>query len=256
MADDVLKLIQVTDAHVGEDLGRMFEGFDTLASLQAVLAHARRNAWPSDLVLATGDLAGDGTPAAYRRLKELFGALEVPVYCLPGNHDQPSAMAEHLVGGRVAMPGSACHGAWQIVLLDSTVEGWEAGRLDDDRLGSLDAALGRRPDLYALVCLHHQPVSVGTAMDRVPLVNPEAFFEVLDRHGQVRGVVWGHIHHPFDDERRGVRLMGSPSTCIQYKGEEELHRTERPPAYRWLNLHADGRIETGIHWVEDFAAAR
>lgn len=255
MTDDMLRLLQVTDTHIGDDLGRLFAGFDTLASLRAVLAHARRNAWPPDLVLATGDLAGDGAPRTYRRLRELFQALEVPVYCLPGNHDRARTMAEHLAGGLVAMPATTCHGAWQIVLLDSTVEGWEDGCLDRDRLRRLEAALRARPDLHALVCLHHQPVPVGTAMDKKPLVNPEAFFRVLDRHGQVRGVVWGHVHRPFDDERRGVRLMGSPSTCLQYEGAEKLYATDEPPAYRWLNLHPDGRIETGIRWVDDFRAA-
>jgi hypothetical protein len=24
-----------------------------------------------------------------------------------------------------------------------------------------------------------------------------------------------------------------------------------PPAYRWLDLHADGRIETGVHYLEE-----
>jgi Icc protein len=47
-----------------------------------------------------------------------------------------------------------------------------------------------------------------------------------------------------------VRLMGTPSTCMQFtQNSDEFAVDTRPPAYRWLELEPDGGLETGIEWV-------
>jgi Icc protein len=51
-----------------------------------------------------------------------------------------------------------------------------------------------------------------------------------------------------------IRLMGTPSTCMQFAQDaDEFEVDHRPPAYRWLELGADGGIETGIEWVGEHA---
>jgi Icc protein len=79
------------------------------------------------------------------------------------------------------------------------------------------------------------------------LRNPEALFTVLDRFPQVRAVLWGHVHQEFDQLRDGVRLMATPSTCIQFAPNSvDFGLDELAPGYRWLRLHDDGQIETGV----------
>ena len=53
-------------------------------------------------------------------------------------------------------------------------------------------------------------------MDSIGLHNREALFEVLDRFSCVKALLWGHIHQAFDSERRGVRLLATPSTGVQF----------------------------------------
>ena len=80
------------------------------------------------------------------------------------------------------------------------------------------------------------------------LTNGDRFFSVLDRHPQVRCVVWGHIHQEFDDRRKEVRLLATPSTCVQFKPRAKRHECdESPPGYRWLVLNPDGSFETGVN---------
>jgi Icc protein len=75
-------------------------------------------------------------------------------------------------------------------------------------------------------------------------------FAVVERFAQVRGLLWGHIHQEFDQQRKGVRLLASPSTCVQFKpGSEEFQVDSTAPGYRWLRLHANGRLETGVSRV-------
>jgi Icc protein len=92
-------------------------------------------------------------------------------------------------------------------------------------------------------------------IDRIALRNAYAFFETVDRHAaKVRGIVFGHVHQEFEAERAGMRLFGAPATCIQFATRtEQLEVDELPPGYRWLDLHADGRIETGVRFLEDEA---
>jgi Icc protein len=52
-----------------------------------------------------------------------------------------------------------------------------------------------------------------------------------------------------------VRLFATPSTCAQFLPASDRYAIDlRPPAYRSFQLHADGGIETQVHWVEAMPA--
>jgi Icc protein len=47
--------------------------------------------------------------------------------------------------------------------------------------------------------------------------------------------------------------MSSPSTCAQFQPSSDTFALDtRPPGYRWIDLHADGSIDTSVVWVENF----
>jgi 3',5'-cyclic-AMP phosphodiesterase len=166
-------------------------------------------------------------------------------------------MQAALAGRPFQLGGTACHGGWLLVMLDSYLHGMASGRLGAPELARLDAALAAHPERHALVCLHHHPVAAGSRwLDAVSLENPAALFEVLDRHANVRLLVWGHAHQAWEGTRNGVRLLCTPSTCAQFKpGSDTFAIDTRPPAYRWFRLHADGRAESGVEWVDAAALA-
>jgi Icc protein len=71
-----------------------------------------------------------------------------------------------------------------------------------------------------------------------------------------RGVLLGTVfalacvHAYLAAERGGLRLLGSPSSCIQFAPDSEGFRLdEQAPGLRWLELHADGRLETRVERV-------
>ena len=252
MPGDIIRLVQITDCHLTADAPVDEWPVDTEATLAAVIERVRAEA--ADALLATGDLSQDGSVESYRRVRALFGRLDVPVHCLPGNHDDPATLAETLAGDGVHVGRRLRHGDWQIVFLDSTVPGEDDGRLAAGELAALDAALAEHPARHALVCLHHNPVVVGGAWrDLVTLANPDELFAMLDRHAGVRGVLWGHIHQAFDGARGGVKLMGTPSTCFQFVPGDDggLAIGDDPPGYRRIELHADGAITSELCWLDD-----
>jgi Icc protein len=222
--------------------------------LDLVLDLVPRALAPLDLVLLTGDLVHDESPEGYQYLKERMAALGAPCHCLPGNHDSSSIMADIFDRVPAKMGTSVQQGRWNLVLLDSTMPGEDGGHLDGDQLGHLQDSLARRPDDPALVCLHHQPVPVGSIwMDTMALDNPYAFFGIIDRHPQVRAILWGHVHQEFSGERKGVCLLGSPSTCVQFlPGSRDFALDTRTPGLRWLKLYGDGRIDTGVERIDSY----
>jgi Icc protein len=92
-------------------------------------------------------------------------------------------------------------------------------------------------------------------LDQVGLENSDELFAVLDRHPQVRALLWGHVHQELDTWRGQVRLLATPSTCAQFKPHADgFAIDERPPGYRWLHLREDGTLDTGVEWVDEAPA--
>lgn len=249
-----IRLLQFTDLHLYGAPSGALRGVVTWPSLEGTVTHATERHAPWDALLITGDLVQDD-PAGYERVRTMFGTSDVPVYCIPGNHDELPAMRAALSQPPFQVCGNALLGNWQLVMLDSYLHGMASGRVSRDELARLDATLTDHPDRHALVCLHHHPIAMGSRwLDAVGLENSDELFAVIDRHPQVRVLLWGHVHQAFEGLRRRVRMLATPSTCAQFKpGEDGFAVDQKPPAYRWLDLHADGRVETGVEWVDEAA---
>jgi Icc protein len=248
-----MRILHITDPHLyGSASGRL-RGVQTDASLSAVLDDAFARVPDSTAILVTGDLVQDDS-SGYLRFRSFFGALKQPVLCIPGNHDEPEAMREELSGAPFQFCGTHEVDGWQFIMLDSYYPGHVGGRLTATELARLDAALARSSK-HAMVCLHHHPISMGSRwLDTVGLVEPDAFWRVIDSHAHVRAVVWGHVHQEYDGRRGEVRLFATPSTGAQFLPNSDRYAVDsRPPAYRCFELHPDGRIDTSVHWIESLS---
>ena len=251
-----VRLTHFTDPHLfGSERGEL-RGVATRPSLAATLAHAKRQDWPPDALLVTGDIVNDDADG-YAPFRTMFEPLGLPVLCVPGNHDVPAAMRLELARAPFVLDGPVDLGLWRIVLLDSCLPGQAGGRLSAASLAALEAALAASPARHALVCLHHHPLPMASRwLDRVGLENAEAFLAAIDRHPNVRGVLWGHVHQSHDSLRRDVRMLATPSTCAQFLPRSDQFAVDRrPPGYRTLELKADGSIVTEVLWLEGGAVA-
>lgn len=242
-----LRVLQLTDTHLYANPVGSLMGINTLDSFQRVIRHFRDHHWPLDLLLATGDLVHDASPEGYAKVGKALLSFGVPVFSLPGNHDAPPVMRECLRAEGVRTETVIDHGAWRFVMLDSVIPGEEGGRLAPDQLAQLDEAL-TSSDRPTLVCMHHQPVDVGSLwIDTMAIDNPEPLFEIIDRHAQVRGILWGHVHQTFEARRGDIRLMASPSTCVQFAPKiDQFQVDEEPPGFRLLALLPDGTIRSEV----------
>lgn len=249
---DILDIIQITDCHLySTDNGR-FDGVDTGASLARVIDSINAGETP-DAVLVTGDLVHDGEQRGYQRLLDALRRLRAGVYCLPGNHDKPKLMQQILNAANVTTDKVLQARDWYLVLLDTVLPDTHAGRLSGPELDFLEETLRAAGERFVLVAMHHHPVSVHSRwMDAMMLENPEDFFAVIDRYPAVRAISWGHIHQVFSRRRHDIALLGTPSTCRQFRlaGDSAAMDERAPPAYRRTRLHRDGRLDSEIHWIK------
>ncbi|MBS7326540.1 MAG: 3',5'-cyclic-AMP phosphodiesterase [Thiopseudomonas sp.] len=247
LKSDVQTLIQITDSHLFAEPAGNLLGLPTRASLEAVVQLAALEHPDTRLVLATGDISQDATLESYQHFVQQIGLINAPMRWLPGNHDEAQVQLQASAGADWSQPVTDLPG-WRIIMLDSSVSGAVFGQLLPEQLQLLDDALSSAGERHVLVCMHHHPVPISCRwLDNLGLRNADAFFSVLDRFANVRAVLWGHIHQELDIERQGVRLLATPSTCIQFAPHSDEFALDRLlPGYRWLRLHANGRIETGV----------
>lgn len=241
-----LRIIQVSDCHVAASRQADYRSQNADLNLDCVVQAARL--WKPTLLLVTGDVSEDGSRNSYQRTSELLGSVGVPVLALPGNHDDPKVMCDYFPNGPWDGPYCFEQSSWQLTLLDSTMPGQISGSFSGQALSRLEEVLQASQSPHHLIALHHQPVAVGAPwIDRYALDAPQAFFRVTDDVAAVRCIAWGHIHHDFRGRRKGVSLLGSPSSVANsLPASERFTLDPQGPACRWLELSPDGRVETGI----------
>ncbi|HEV8078661.1 MAG TPA: 3',5'-cyclic-AMP phosphodiesterase [Marinobacter sp.] len=247
------RVLQLTDPHLKADRDCQLFGINTRDSLTAVIDDVLKHGGQPDLVLATGDLAQDGSHNAYEALAQSLARFDCDSLWIPGNHDNADRLWPVAQRYRAERKHLKQNG-WQILMLDSSVPGKVHGELTRHELEWLDATLTANGQLPALIALHHHAVDItANWMADIGLHNRDAFWAIINRHPQVRVVTWGHIHQEVDRQENGVRLLGTPSTCIQFTaGAPEFSVEERAPGYRWFELGRAGAFTTRVHRALDF----
>lgn len=246
---DSIKLVQITDTHLfAPDDGSLLS-VNTADSFRAVVAEIVAHNTEFDAILATGDISQDHSTESYLRFTQGIAPLHKTCFWLPGNHDYKPNM-------NTVPPSSQVHAVehvllghhWQMVLLDSQVVGVPHGRLSDQQLELLEMKLSEHPDRHTLVLLHHHPLLVGSAwLDQHTLKDSHLFWQVVERHRNVKAVLCGHVHQDMEREHLGVRVMATPSTCVQFKPNSDDFAVDlRPPGWRELELHANGEVTTQV----------
>ncbi len=248
-----LRVLQLTDPHLMASADGSLLGVNTRDSLSAVIDEVRRVHGQPDLLLATGDITQDASEEAYRVFGEKLQAFRCPSIWIAGNHDD-SGVLNQVAQEYQANQRQIVQGGWHFVMLDSAVPDKVYGELTDSELGFLDSALAEHPELPAMVCLHHHPISIGSDwMEKIGLQNRDAFWQILDKHPQVKIVLWGHVHQDLTQQRNGVQLFATPSTCIQFAaGASDFTVESRAPGYRWFELQPSGDFSTEVGRATQF----
>ena len=256
-------IAQITDMHIRPEGVLAWGRVDTAPYLARAVGHLCCLKPRPDVVLATGDLVDAGSAEEYRRLRELLAPLPMPVYLIPGNHDNRDALAavfaDHAYlprGGRF-MQYVVDDYPVRLVALDTLVPGQVGGLLCEERLGWLAARLAEAPDRPTVIFMHHPPFVTGIAyMDGHGLANAREFAEVVRRHPQLERVVCGHLHRPIQARVGGTLASTAPSTAHQVALDlgdgNPLMFTMEPPACQLHVWRPDTGLVSYTSYIGDF----
>jgi Icc protein len=202
--------------------------------------------WRPHLILITGDLSEDASVESYARLSGLLRSLDLPLFVLPGNHDDKQVMQGLFERGPWNGPLSVQAGEWQIVLMNSSPPGRIDGEISDDDIQCVGRGIDASPSRPVLLALHHQPIAIGAPwIDRYMLTKAGPLLQLISAKRQLKAVVWGHVHQPFEATRTKTRFMACPSSAANsLPATQRFEPDPSGPACRGLLLHPGGAIET------------
>lgn len=208
-----VRIAQLSDCHLVADPAELYQGIQPYHSLAAVLTALVYS--HLDALILTGDLTQDHSQASYQHYLTLLEALRIPVFWLPGNHDDHQQMSDLFQQPPFRSEKRLLAAGWQLLLLDSTGP-TPAGYFPAERRQQLQQQLieCQQPSwLFA----HHHPAPIGSSIDRHGWQNAEPFWHLLRQHEQVQGIAHGHCHHAYQRQLHGKSVVGCPATSVQFQ---------------------------------------
>jgi 3',5'-cyclic AMP phosphodiesterase CpdA len=279
--------VQITDHHLGPSEHSLRKGFLLAYGFRAVLKDIAAH-WADkiDFIVSTGDIVSGGTPTEYanvcRMLKlgkdsappgpqrvSIGDRREVPMYFIPGNHDDRSQFCRGLFDRDCAH--NPLHLAFRHKGVHFVAPDWgpeepdgtkpatryyrfvDGGGVAPDTTADLakwlaDATSDNEP---TIILSHYAPLVVENVWDerQVPR-SIERFWDVVKERNNVMAIVCGHVHQTFEAHVGAVPVLGLAATCFQhilYDGE--YVRAILPPQYRVVEMK-DGGLKSTVYTVE------
>jgi hypothetical protein len=249
--------IQITDHHLLESEEQIREGFVPGYALRKVMKHiAEHVADKADFIISTGDLVDPATEAAYEGAAKLLGLASsvslpgpqranveglhnYPMYFLPGNHDDRDLLT------RCLFPQSQPVGLYnftfehkgvQFVFMDWGPES-KAVFLPETRQ-FLSRAL--KSDLPSVMICHQQVQKLGSRwLDSFIADEIDDFWGIITQpgiHGKILGILCGHAHVTYEEEYKGIQVLGLRSTAYPFAISDTPLLILAPPHYRFVSI--------------------
>ena len=80
--------------------------------------------------------------------------------------------------------------------------------------------------------------------------NLPPLFSLLQNYPQVKSITCGHIHQELERHKDNKIILGTPSTCFQFKPNcSQYTLDKKDPAYRLIELQYNGKIKSQIYRV-------
>lgn len=212
-----MRLAHLSDLHFGEHDPRIAEAL--VADLRALAP---------DLVVISGDFTQDGTTDEFTQAAAFLDALDLPTFCVPGNHDVPARnilrrladpyglyrrfvardLEPFIETGGVAIAGLKTSRRWRLGL------NWAHGSLSRQQLADLATRFAASdPGAVRIVVAHHPLMLPETPFAMRVVKRADLALETFASLG-VRLVLSGHFHLTYRREypHAPVPVAGVPPT--------------------------------------------
>lgn len=253
--DKITRILQLSDLHLFADQQNKLANINTFETLHHVINKISNDIKKisPDLIVITGDISQDYSLNSYKLAKKSLESLPYPIAATMGNHDEYNAFSQ-IFGEPNKIINKISDGSnWQTIILNSNWPNHVEGQLSKNTLDFLKKGLEKNPDQPTIIFLHHHVIPVESKwVNKVILTNSEDFFDIIDKHKNIKAVACGHVHQETATSRNNVIFLSTPSTGYQFKTKKDDFKFDTiMPGYRWINLHEDGTIQTQVLRIEN-----
>jgi 3',5'-cyclic-AMP phosphodiesterase len=213
-------ILHMSDTHFVGGSENLYGAVDSEARLAQIFDELEASAARPEAIVFTGDLADQGEPEAYTKLRAVVEPaaerLGAQVIWAMGNHDNRENLRYGLLDEPPEMtPLDRTYdvGGLRVITLDSTVPGYHHGEISPEQLEWLAAELAVPAPSGTILALHHPPVPmIQDLAVLVELREQSALAEVV-RDSDVRLILAGHLHYSTTAMFAGVPVSVASATC-------------------------------------------
>lgn len=254
-----LIVAQISDLHITKPGQPLLGRIDTAATLVRCVEHIMRLPVLPDAIVASGDLVNEGSGEEYSLLRRLLLPLSMPVYLMPGNHDDAVTLRASFTDHSYLPVSGKLHytlvvNGLRLIMLDTVMAGEDGGTLGAFQLEWLERELASDPERPTLLFMHHPPFATGIRyMDEIALDagDAERLGALAARYQCVRRITCGHVHRAVCLTWHGATVGICPSSAFQYGvqlgPDARPFVSEEQPAYQ---LHCWNGTDLVTHTVQ------
>ena len=247
-------IAQISDTHIvpkGQEW-KSLPQTQIAGRLKLVVNHLNALNPKPDVVLLTGDAVDDAGLEGYAYLKEILKPLSIPLYIIPGNHDDREDL-------RVAF----CHETYmpsegfihyviddypiRLIGLDTAISGQPYGILCRERIVWLSRVVQENLAKPTLIFMHHPLIKIGQKLlDTLNCQVTDDFESIIHSFPNIIGIISGHFHKSCAAIYGGVLCFVAPSVApvhyFEKASDEETKIIELThPSFvlhKWIKGHS------------------
>lgn len=240
-------IAQISDSHI--ETARPEVG-SRLTDLERTVAAINALSRRPDVVLHTGDIAHDASPADYAAARAALSRLEIPLYTTIGNRDRRQSFRDafakdgYLPAAHDFAQYSVEIGGLRLIAVDTHDPQSRFGSFCAARAEDLTRLLAEGRGRPTLVFLHHPPVDltppIAPALQYRDPDDATLLVRIIATAPGVVGVIGGHVHRSRMASIGAVPLSTAPAVAADLNYEELPERGGKRPVFHVHRITADG----------------
>jgi len=215
---------QISDLHMSGP-GEMAYGVVPVGkNLERTVAYINALDPQPQLTLVTGDILDTGRLSHAHEAARLLGALDMPWYIIPGNHDDRGALRKAFAektrptqDDEFIQYAFAASGV-RFIGLDTSEPNVAGGHFCQKRADWLEAQLASNPQQPTVLFMHHPPVKFGILETDVDgFAGVERLGDIVGRYPAIKHLLCGHTHMALFAHWQGACVSTAPTvsgTCL------------------------------------------
>lgn len=250
-----LRFVQISDIHLLDNKNDKLHNIDISKVFSEILKSINKIKPKIDFILLSGDVSENGSVSSYINAKEILSSIRIPVFWIPGNHDDLCNINILNNDLNISPLKSFVKNDINFILLNSVAfdnNGINRSRgfLSSNELQFLKNELQNNISKINIIALHHPPIKSGTWKDERMLENSDSFFELINQFDNVSLVIFGHQHQSAFKKIGNVFFYSPPAASYQFDKIIKWGFDNKPPGFGVISILNDGNIRCEDYYLD------